>query len=97
MLAALFATRKTDQEKVMTIYLCLSLIAIGLMVLIGYQKAALVAALLVITGGFAYRWYAGEEIRAVVADALFCAAILPIGWWAAKQWFGITDQPASSN
>lgn len=75
----------------MTIYLCMSLIAIGLLAMIGEMKAALVVALVTIASGFGFRLYSGEEVRAVVADALLCVAILPIGWWAAKQWHGIVD------
>jgi len=70
----------------MTIYLCVSLIVIGLLVMTREPKAALVAALIAIAGGFGYRLYSGEEVRAVVVDALLCVALLPIGWRATKQW-----------
>lgn len=56
----------------MTIYLYVSLIAIGFLVTIGETKSALIAALIAIAGGFGYRLYSGEEVRAVVADALLC-------------------------
>lgn len=81
----------------MTIYLCVSLIVIGLLVMIGETKAALVAALIAIAGGFGYRLYSGEEVRAVVADALLCVALLPIGWWATKQWHGLIDAPQATD
>ena len=68
----------------MTIYLCVSLIVIGLLVMTREPKAALVAALIAIAGGFGYRLYSGEEVRAVVVDALLCVALLPIGWRATK-------------
>ncbi|MBS4018918.1 MAG: hypothetical protein KGZ68_11840 [Dechloromonas sp.] len=81
----------------MTIYLCVSLIVIGLLVIIGETKAALVAALIAIAGGFGYRLYSGEEVRVVVADALLCVALLPIAWWAAKQWHGLIDAPQATD
>lgn len=81
----------------MTIYLCVSLVVIGLLLLMGNPKAALIAGVVAICGGFGYRLYAGEEIRAVVADALFCAFLLPIGWWAEKQFHGIIDSQNTPN
>lgn len=76
----------------MTAYLCVSFIAVGFLVVIGKVKAALIAALIAISGGFGFRLYLGEEVRGVVVDALLCGALLPIGWWATKQW-----QAADSN
>lgn len=78
----------------MTIYLCVSLVVIGLLLLIGETKTALVAALVAIAGSFGFRLYSGEEFRAVVADVLFCAALLPIGWWAAR---GLIDAPQATD
>lgn len=80
----------------MTIYLCVSLIAVGFLAVIGEAKAALVAALIAIAGGFGYQLYAGDEVRAVVADALFCVALLPIGLWVAKQRHVLIDVPQAS-
>lgn len=82
----------------MVIYVSISVVAIGLMLLLtGNLKAALIASVVFVVGGFGYRLYSGEEVRAVMADALFVVALLPIGWWVAKQWFGITDSSQSTN
>ena len=81
----------------MTIYLCVSLIVVGLMFLAGSPKAALVIGVAAVAGGFGYRIYSGAEFSAVTADAFFVVALLPIGWWAAKQWHGLVDAPQTDN
>lgn len=81
----------------MTIYLGTSLIVAGLVLLGGSPKAALLIGLIAVAGGFGYRIYAGEEIRAVAADAFFVAALLPIGLWATKQWQGLVDAPQTTD
>lgn len=80
----------------MTIYLCVSLIIVGLVLLSGARKAALIVGLVAVVGGFGYRLYAGEEFRAVMTDAIFVIALLPIGWWAAKEFAGIVDAPPTN-
>lgn len=82
----------------MVIYVSISVVAIGLMLLLtGNLKAALIASVVFIVGGFGYRLYSGEEVRAVVADVLFVVALLPIGWWAAKQCLGIADSSQTNS
>lgn len=81
----------------MTIYLCVSLIVVGLVLLAGSPKAALVIGVVAVAGGFGYRIYSGDEFPAVTADAFFVVALLPIGWWAAKQWHGLVDALQTDN
>lgn len=75
----------------MTAFICTSLIALAIMLMMGLKKTTLAAALLLLAAGFGYRLYTGEEARAVMADALFCIALLPIGWWAAREPLKIID------
>jgi hypothetical protein len=72
--------------KPMTIILCATLIVCALLLMFNQGKAALLTGLLSVLICFGYRyWVLGDELRAVMADAMFCLALLPIGWFTAKQ------------
>lgn len=81
----------------MTLYLCVSLIVVGMMLLCGSQKMALMIGLCTVLGGFGYRLYGGEELRSIMADVLFVAALLPIGLWAERQWHSLGDAPQTTD
>lgn len=81
----------------MSVFLCVSLIIVGLVLLTGTPRAALFIGLIAVAGGFGYRIYTGEEIRAVVPDAFFVFALLPIGLLAAKQCHDCIDATQDSD
>ena len=81
----------------MTIYLCVSMIVVGLALLAGTPKTALTIGVAAVADEFGYRIYSGEEFRAVTADAFFVVALLPIGWWAAKQRHELVDAPQTTD
>lgn len=81
----------------MTLYLCVSLIVVGMVLLCGSQKGALTIGLCAVLGGFGYRLYVGDELRSILADALFVVAVLPIGWWGARQLHGLLDAPQTTD
>lgn len=81
----------------MTTYLCISLIVVGFVLLSGTPKAALTVGLIAMAGGFGYRIYLGNELRAVMADVLFVLTLFPIGWWAATRWLALVDVKPTTN
>lgn len=72
--------------------LLLMMIVCGLMMVFGATKMALCIAIASFVGSFSYRiWFIGENLQSVSGDAFFCLALLPIGWYAAKQFIKLEN------
>lgn len=76
----------------MTTILCISLVICGVLMMFNCIKTAFCFGAFVLVACFGYRyWIGGEELRSVIADAMFCLTLLPIGWWAAKSFHQLAE------
>lgn len=86
------------EENDMIILLLLSLVICGVLVMFNCFRIAIYFGVFAIVACFGYRYWIGrEELRAIIADALFCLAVLLIGWWAEKQFHQIVDGRKEAN
>lgn len=70
--------------------LCLAFSVSGFLLLSERVKTAMFVAFSVVLGCFAFRyWIAGEDLRVVASDVLFCALLLPVGWLTAKSFVSL--------
>lgn len=72
----------------------IALVICGCLLMFSRSKEAAFFGALSIVACFGYRYLiGGEELQAIIAEALFCVAVLPIAWRAVKEFQQITKDP----